>query len=114
APFPVHPHASRVDDALALVCAIELHVSVSADDDVLLHSAENLAESPSGRELRDDVLVAAWRPVAEERLSETVDVDCQRCGERCEKVSLGFRDQPRGPLGAAPPDVVLADVLAKH
>ncbi len=65
----------------ACLCVLgRLNVTMSANDDVLRRSCQHLAKPRIICQGGDDLLVAAWRTVAEERRPETFDLEYDRLG----------------------------------
>ena len=95
-----HPDTSCVHQSYARRLTVELGVGVAADDDLLRGRRRAMEATRSSDEgTGQDLLVASRRSVAEERLTEAVDVKCDAGWELAEEAEL-FRIQSAGGPGA--------------
>src|SRR3954447_25878139 len=94
-----HADRPRVEHGPPVELERELVVRVAADDGPLGDAVEHRPQALGRRDLRDDLGVAARRPVAEEDRSEVVDRERDDRLERGEEVAVRAVDARRAPRG---------------
>ncbi len=83
-----HAHTARVQDAHVIHRAIELHVSMTAHDDLLLHALNHRPDAIVSRTYREDLIVAPRCRVTEEYVADSLDTQRQRLRQRGKKVTV--------------------------
>jgi hypothetical protein len=102
--------APRVHNAFSVDRAVELHVRVAADDDVRFHTPEHVSEPFIWRRLEDHLLVAPRRAVAEEDVTQAVDVELHSLGQVGKVLTVPILELVGHPLVCQP----LAGILEQR
>src|SRR5207302_2216543 len=89
-----HADAAGVDDPNVTDRPVELHVRVTADDDIRVDTLECAQPALVGADARQQVVVAARRRVTEQHPAEPVDLDGLRQRQRAEKGDRFRRQLP--------------------
>ena len=108
-----HADAARVDEPRCPPhLAVELHVRVAEHDRALRHAGEHRSDARRGRERRHDLLVVARRGVAEEHVTEPVDLGRGERRQGRHPVEAVLVEHSGSPVRARRPDVVGIDARA--